>query len=54
MKSKPEKIHISNGTALIGEHISDGEKCRYEGFDIDMEETKTWQLKYGKFGELNG
>jgi hypothetical protein len=33
----------SMGSAIYGTFISDGEECRYEGHDIDAEETDFYQ-----------
>lgn len=30
---------FTHGSALFVEHVRDGEKCRYSGFDIDAVET---------------
>lgn len=32
------------GSALMGEFVSDGEKCRYDGRDIDVDETVRYQM----------
>ena len=37
------------GSALFCIHVVDGERCRYEGFQIDKEETLKYQSENGKF-----
>lgn len=37
------------GNGLYGEFLSDGEKCRFEGYMINPKETKAYQVKHGKF-----
>lgn len=34
---------VTSGTALFGKFISDGEECRFEGYDIDPKETEEYQ-----------
>lgn len=42
---------FTSGTAIYVEFLSDGEKCRYEGFDIDKDETIQYQLKQAMYKE---
>lgn len=37
------------GNAVFGEYVSDGEQCRREGYEIDLQETLEYQERHGKF-----
>lgn len=37
------------GNAVFGEFLSDGEQCRYEGYDIDKKETEKFRELLASF-----
>lgn len=42
---------VTMGTALSVEYLMDGEKCRQEGYMLDLEATEQFQKKYGRFAQ---